>query len=431
MSIQTTRLLIFPVCLSVIAVGCASVPPVPAGANVRPSSAASNASYGDDADEDSGWLFDRLTGRQRPPSGSNQPTGVVPASATEPVATPVLAVAELEPEEDGGFDLSDLAPENVYANIKNATGYGPDEGLARRLLEEGEALYKQKQYGKAAGKFKAAAKRWPDSTLEEDALLGLGRCQFDSDQYPKAQDTYDNLLKKYDNSRHLDTVTKHLFLIGQYWEGLHEKSPHWPVTPNVTDRTRPTFDTLGNALKAYETIRMKDPTGHLADDSVMASANAYFRRGRFEDAAYYYDMLRKEYPKSEHQIRARSLGVQSMMRVYQGPRYDSTPLEEADDIADQSLTQFGGQLGAEQARMAQARDYIAEQKAQRYLVMGRFYDGKKSFRSARIYYQLILKEHPRSQAAQQARTRLEAIRHEPDVRPNRFAWLTDWFPSDE
>ncbi|MHC4180387.1 MAG: tetratricopeptide repeat protein, partial [Planctomycetota bacterium] len=107
---------------------------------------------------------------------------------------------------------------------------------------------------------------------------------------------------------------------------------------------------------------MKDPTGPLADDSIMATANAYFGRGRYEDASYYYDLLRTEYPRSEHQIQAHVLGLQSKLRVYQGKLYDGTPLNEADEIAEQALTQFRDQLGPEQVRVAEVRDSITERK---------------------------------------------------------------------
>lgn len=305
--------------------GCAGVPPAPATAS------------GDSYDADDGWLFNRLTGRKTPPAPQNVSSQVVQASATEPAATPE---AEPESDEESGFDWSDLDPANVADRIKDAAGYGPNEEVARAALDKGKELLQQKDYSAAAGQFKTAVKRWPDSLLEEDAMFLMGESYFFADLYPKAQDSYEKLLKKYNNSRHLDTVGKRLFAIGQYWEGLHKTDPHWPVTPNLTNNELPTFDTFGNALKAYEMIRLNDPTGPVADDSVMATANAYFRKGRFEDAAFHYDILRKEYPKSEHQAEAHLLGMKSKLKVYQGSRYDRTPLNEADKIAEQASPSF-------------------------------------------------------------------------------------------
>ncbi len=361
---------------------------------------------------------------------------VVPASATEPIASsPADSTAAGKPAEDDqgddGFELSDLAPENLWKNAKEAAGLGPNEEAARTSLEEGKALYQEKKYSGAADKFKAAAKRWPESVLEEDAQFLLAESYFFADRYPDAQDGYDNLLTKYDNSRYLDTAVKRLFGIGQYWEKLEQANPHWPVTPNFIDKERPWFDTFGNALKCYETVRLKDPTGPLADDSVMATANAYFRHGRFEDAAFHYDTLRTEYPNSEHQAKAHLLGLQAKLEVYQGASYDRTPLDEADKIAKQALTQFPAELGGDRQRVAETRDKIIEQQAERDWTMAQYYDNKKQFGAARFYYGELIREYPLSQTARKARQRLEAIRDRPDNPPSRVKWLTDLFPEDD
>ena len=42
--------------------------------------------------------------------------------------------------------------------------------------------------------------------MEEDALFLQSESEFFSDQYPKAHDTIGGLLKKYPNTRHLDTA---------------------------------------------------------------------------------------------------------------------------------------------------------------------------------------------------------------------------------
>ncbi|KKK73799.1 hypothetical protein LCGC14_2890200, partial [marine sediment metagenome] len=333
--------------------------------------------------------------------------------------------------EDAGFEWSDLSPTKAYKDLKTTTGYGPDEEKARTLMKEGESFFENKRYGEASDKFKAAAKRWPKSPLEEDAMFMAAESEFFADDYVKAQTGYEKLLTEYDNSRHLDTSVKRVFAIGQYWEKLYRKDPHWPVTPNVLDSTRPTFDTFGRALKSYEIVRLKDPTGPLADDSLMATANAYFRKGRFEDPAFHYDLLRNEYSNSEHQAQAHLLAVQSKLQVYQGSNYDVTPLHEADEIADQALTQFRDQLGDETVRMAETRNRIVDQLAERDWDMAQYYEKKEYYGAARMYYNTILKQYPRTKRAQEARARLQRIQGEPAVPPNRYKWLTDRFQRDE
>ena len=223
------------------------------------------------------------------------------------------------------------------------------------------------------------------------------------------------MLKEHDYTHYLDAVTKRLFLMGQYWEKCAANDPSIKSPVNLTDDTRPWIDTVGYALKAYDDIRMYDPTGPLADDAVMATANLYFVRGRYEDAARHYDLIRTEYSKSEHQLKAHLLGIESWQRIYQGGYYDAGPLEKAGEVADQALVQFGPELGEERPRIVEAKNKIIEEKAARDLIIGKYYDKRDRFGAARFYYRSIVEEYPHTVAAQEARQRFDR-----DPRTNRI-----------
>jgi outer membrane protein assembly factor BamD (BamD/ComL family) len=360
-----------------------------------------------------------------------QPTIVTPPPKILPDPPPTPS-SYADPTKDKDEDFwAKLAPENVYKSIKKATGYGPNETIARADFKAGQDLFRQKKFSEAADKFKTAADHWPDTPLEEDALFMLAESQFFSDQYPKAHDAYAKLLKKYTNTRHLDWAVRREFAIGRYWEQLDDYQRKWPTTPNLTDKSRPLFDTFGYAVQAYQNVRMYDPAGPLADDSLMATAVAYFRRGQFESAAEDFDLLRREYPNSEFQKYAHILDLQAKMRVYQGKYYDPTALTEAGEIADQTMAQFGAQLGAEQARVVKAKRQILEEKANREFAMAQYYEKQKYYGAARYYYQGLIQAYPTTQRANDAREKLEALKGLPDEPPNRFKWLTDLFPSSK
>ena len=427
--------------------GCAGVPRAPGDTAAR-----NQGTYG--SDDDDGWLFNRLFGRKSAADLSEAPpadSGVRHASAIEPLPTvddaksaqeassakggtvlsSTLTAEELEQKEKEGprgLSLEDLDPKNAYKKILVATGFGPNKKISQELFAEGEELYRKKEYKEAAAKFKSAAARWPDSALEEDAMFFQAESYFFNDQYAKAQDTLDNLMKEHENSRYLDKVVLRLFSIGQYWEKFHAVQPHWPVTPNLTDSSKPLFDTWGNAIKAYESVAMNDPTGPLADDSIMAIANAYFAQGRYEDAAYYYDRLRKEHPKSPHLIKAHLLGMKSKELVYQGPLYDSAALEDAGEIAETALSQFSRELGDERKKVVESRNKIDAMMSQRDWEMAKFYEGKGKYGGAKYYYRQIVKGYPNTAIAAASQKRLEEIKEFPDTPPDRFKWLNDLFP---
>lgn len=422
------RLVAVLVGLAVVASGCSTLPK-----SKQDASSSSRPDFSED-DEESGRLFrwgKDSTAKSQPDNQVQQAS--LDRALPEEVSQKAVAADALDAvaEEDDGFDLEDLDPANVYRATLDALGYGPDEGIAKELFQEAEDLARAKDHKAAGKKFLAAAKRWPDSSLEEDALFLAGENFFAADEYPDAHKAYQKLLKAHDYTQYLDKVTRRLFAMAQYWEKCAANDPSFKSPVNLTDDSRPWVDTVGYALKAYDDIRMYDPTGPLADDAVMATANLYFVRERYEDAARHYDLIRTEYPKSEHQLKAHLLGIESWQRIYQGGYYDAGPLEKAGEVAEQALVQFGPELGEERPRIIEAKNKIVEEKAARDFIIAQYYDKRDRFGAARFYYRSIIEEYPQTAAAQQARQRMTEIQDKPDKPKNRFEWLTSLFEREQ
>ena len=344
--------------------------------------------------------------------------------AKQPAADGSTVISsEIAPERELGWD--DFKGENIKKRWKKMTGRGPDEEIARQSLADGDALFREGRYRDAIVKYKAAIDRWPDSDIEEDAMWQLAECLFFTDQYPKAEDAYDELVKKYANTRHLDRIARRQFVIGQYWIALDQKR-HLPViVPNLVDRSRPLFDTRGRARKAFDHVRINDPRGPLADDSLIAQANAHFLDRQWLDADYFYGLLRSEYPDSEFLLQAHLLGLQAKLRSYQGPGYEGGVLDEAEILAEQTLVQFPDQLNDdEEVRVEQTRAEIAAQQALRHWQRAEFYAKGRHYNSARIYYALIARDYPKTMLAQQAREKYDAIKDFEDVSDDPFPMLT-------
>ncbi|MFM7250184.1 MAG: tetratricopeptide repeat protein [Planctomycetaceae bacterium] len=337
--------------------------------------------------------------------------------------------SEYTPPPEMGWDL--LKGENVKRRWKRLVGRGPNEPVARRALAEANGLYEQRKYAEAAAKYKVAIDRWPDSAIEEEAMWQLAECWFFTDQYPKAEDAYDEIVKKYANTRYLDRIAQRQFVIAQYWIALDDRHQYWTIAPNAFDRSRPIFDTRGRALKAFDHVRINDPRGPLADDSIFAQANAHFLERQWIDADYFYTLLRSEYPDSSFLLQAHLLGLQSKLRAYQGPGYEGGVLDEAEVLADQTLVQFPDQLAREdQDRVLGVRAEIHAQQALRHWNRAEFYAKGQHYTSARIYYALIARDRPQTLLAAKARERLGEIAGKDDVSDNPFPTLTAWLNPD-
>jgi outer membrane protein assembly factor BamD (BamD/ComL family) len=163
----------------------------------------------------------------------------------------------------------------------------------------------------------------------------------------------------------------------------------------------------------------------------MATANSYFLRGRYSDADYHYQILRQEYPQSEHQFEAHILGLQSKIREYQGPNYDGTPLEEAKKLVKQIKQQFGSELSAEEReRLNTQLAELNEALAERDFAVAQYYDETEHYVSAKYYYAKIVHDYPTSTLGTKSRERYDQIVGLPDHPGTKVGWFLNLFPEN-
>ena len=333
---------------------------------------------------------------------------------------------------DGGL-LPGLDPKKAYANLREATGFGPDQGVAEALFNEGVGLMEAKNYETAAVKFEAAANRWPDTDLAAKSLFNLGECYYFQDNYKKASDAYVMLLDKHPNTPKLDSTIERLWSIAQYWEqNYFGESWHAPLDYRPLAKTVPKLDTIGHAVRMYDAIRLNDPTGPRADDAIMATAGIHFRRLRYADADYHYTLLREEYPRSDHQFEAHLLGLKAKMLRYRGPQYDGTALKEAKRLEEMTRVNFSGRLSDEERqRLIEMRAQIARAIEERDLQMASYYEGTEHNGAAKYYLNRVISEHPDTPAAEQAREKLSQLEGLPDSPAVPMEWLVELFPENK
>src|SRR5262249_35832581 len=113
---------------------------------------------------------------------------------------------------------------------------------------------------------------------------------------------------------------------------------------------------------------------------------------------------------------------------YQGPGYDGIPLDDAEEIATQLLTQFSQDLAAERDRVAQVRAGIRAQRALREWDMAEYYAKGKYYGAAKMYYARIVDDYSDPRLAEESRSRMEQIKGEPDNPGQPFQWLVDILP---
>jgi len=344
----------------------------------------------------------------------------------------------IKPVKAEGLDV--LKPEIIKANVMSATGNGPNARIAKELFAEAERVYSQaiaseadasqrtELFSVAAANYTAAAEKWPDSLLEEDARFLAGESYFFADMYPKANEQYELLVKKHPNTRHMDLIDARRFSIAQYWLELDHQSPQSFLSMNLTDNRTPWRDTKGHAFRVFDRIRIDDPTGKLSDDATLAAANGYFARGDYFKADQLYTDLRKTFPSSEHQFLAHFLGLKAKLQCYEGPDYAGDALDQAEQLIKQIRRQFPQQAEQEKDYLSRAYAEVRFKKAERGWTLGHYHELRTEYRAAEYYYSKVVKDFPDTPFADDAQKRIAANSGLPPVPPQRFEWLVNAFP---
>jgi len=390
------------------------------------------------------------------------------AREADPLPSPGESVPS-GPQADEGVSLADFAPDKVADTVKEIAGYGPDRKLAEAAFAEGERIFRtaaeaaaearaiaddaetvkdpeqarkmkkaiaekermsRELFAAAAQEFATAAARWPDSLQEEDALMMQAECYYFGDRYPKAVETYDKLIKKYRNTRHMDTVALRRFTLARWWI-RKSRDDDWKFVPNFTDPMRPWFDTYGSAVKLFDQIRLDDPTSQLADDAAFAAAKSYFAKQDYYRADLFLDDLRRSFPDSEHQFDVHMLSLKTKRLLYQGPDYDAAPLDAAEKLLQIIVKQFPQQAQEEREYLQAAYQDIRAKQAERVWFTAQFFEGREQYGGARHYYQRIIQQFPTSNLADKARARLAALEGKPDKPPQQAKWLVDAIPKPQ
>jgi len=322
----------------------------------------------------------------------------------------------------------------------------PEAGLEE--FDAAMAKHDKQDYEGAIADFKVIVKKYYDYPVEEDAMFMIGECRFKQERYAWAQDAYDGLIKKYPSTRYLEKSTRRLFAIGAIWlngdgtpkteelmqvsatdvkdpEAVQRKSmpTSIPLAPNFFDKSKPLFDTPGNALKALKSVWLNDPVGPLADDAVMLTAIYYIRRGNYREADHYMDILRREYPKSEHTQTAFVVGSHIKLANYQGPKYDGRDLIDADDLIHSTLNLFPNVEDRDGLQTELIK--IRERGAERYWARAQYYKGRMKPQAEAIYCETIISQFPDSEYSEKARARLK------DLGPKYWTGMLDQYPDSK
>ncbi len=274
--------------------------------------------------------------------------------------------------------------------------------FARTLMVQG----KHRDALRETGKFRDF---YGDSDQADDNQFLRGEIRLDQDSHKSAAKEFQRVVTEFPDTDLYDAVIEKQYEVG---DALFDLG-----TEKTEGRGKRSWKRLGirwspfkkrpfkHAIDVYSMVIDNQPFTHEAAEAQFKVGLCHFARDEYVESAYEYSRVIEDYADSEWVVDA-SYGL---ARCYEGSSmtadYDQAPSFLAIDAIDSFAARYpgdarGGELVEVRAAM---RENIAEQR----LRTGQFYERRRLFDSARLYFEVVVEQFPETEAAVKAQEWLD------------------------
>ena len=295
------------------------------------------------------------------------------------------AVAEIQYKEGEGWSVTD------------ADGRQTIEASASAQLDKAEALEKAHDYHGAMLAYFNLTRKFPRSGAAADAQLKAGDMAVLAGDYDRAYTLYNQYVTKYPKGEDFDKAMEGIYDVGQkFLEGAKRK------LLGVK-----TFPSMVRAQQIFEDIVKTAPYSKWAPLAQFYAGQALEKQGRPDEAITAYQEVISRYPTDQAAADAQyQIGYVYM--VQSRTAYDKTAATKAQEAFEDFLARYPAS-----EKSAQAQDNLKTLQTHENsnaVAIAKFYDKKKNFKAAVIYYNEVIKEQPGTPDAKMAEARIAEIK---------------------
>lgn len=284
--------------------------------------------------------------------------------------------------------------------------YEPVEGSkwtrtrAQDQLDVAQEAFDAKDYGLSLKAARRVVRVWPFSDYAPDAqyLVGLSYEMKEKDE--KAFEAYQELLEKYPKSARYEEVLERQFTIanrflGGQWFKL------WGIIPF--------FPSMDKTVEMYQEIIESGPYSGVAPKAQINIGVAREKQEDYASAVKAYETAADRYHDQ------RKIAADALYKAGEAYLEQATTAEYDQSVAGDAIATFTDfmTLYPDDPRVEEAQQKIAALKTEQArgsLIIARYYEKKKEWDGALVYYNEVLLQDPQSTYAEEAKQRIEAIR---------------------
>ncbi|MBI2424708.1 MAG: outer membrane protein assembly factor BamD [Candidatus Hydrogenedentes bacterium] len=272
-------------------------------------------------------------------------------------------------------------------------------------MEYARGLLIEKDYKKAwreTGKF---VQFYGDSDYADENQFLRGEIRQAQGKYMEAAKQYQQVLANYPSTELYDDAIERQYEIGDtyYEEGLKRVDSKWRLF-----RKRP----LKRAVEVYSMVIDNGPFSPAAAEAQYKVGLCQYTRKEYLEAAFEYRRVVEDYSGSEWVDEASYGLAMCYHKMSLAPEYDQEPSQLTIDSINNHTARYPDDARNAELQTISTEMYnnIAEQR----LLTAKFYERRRKFPSAKIYYEVVASQYPDAPAAEQAKAWLashEQVEH--------------------
>ncbi len=256
------------------------------------------------------------------------------------------------------------------------------------------------KYKKALGEFRKIVRQFPDAYEAAEAQYYIGKC-FEALKNPyRAYLEYNKLIEIYPNSKHIQEAVRAQFNIGKSF--LEWKEKRILGVPLVLLSDHP-------SVEIFRKIVDTSPNSEYAPKALYELADFFEKRNRLDEAKEVLHKLIDNYPENELAKKARYKLAFIKSKILTETDYDLTEAEDAERDLKQLLTERGDS-DSSALKASEELANLREKEAKKNFDIASFYEKQNRFKSAVIYYRIVMDKYPDTSFAELAKERIESLK---------------------
>lgn len=271
---------------------------------------------------------------------------------------------------------------------------------AKDQLEVAEAAFKQNDYSLAIRAARYTVKTWPLSDYAPQAQYLVGRCYEATHKDEKAFAEYQKILEKYPKSENIREVLARQYLIAERF--LHGQwFKLWGYIP--------LFPSMDRTAEMFGKIVKSGPFSEVGPHAQLRIGAAREKQDHLPEAVKAYETAADRYHDRP------DIAADAYYRAGMAYQKQAKTAEYDQSMAGQSIASLSDftSLFPSDSRAAEAKKVMADLKVEQArgsYKIAQFYEKRKKWNGALVYYNEVVLQVPDSAAAAEARRRIDSIK---------------------